>query len=127
MKLVDWYLTGKESTFTGAYDMRAPQVTLSPQMQKERENQIHYNTPTGKYGYNDSHAAESSTNTLETNKSKEKGNKGCEFVGSVPHDCRDEHSGQQTATTNTAQGTTEGESDEHKDETKILNKMNPVD
>ena len=74
--------------------MRAPKVTPSPQMQKEGENQIHNSTPTGKYSYNNSRIAETSTNALETKRPKEKGNKGSELVGIVPYDWRHEHSKQ---------------------------------
>ena len=33
---VEWHLTGKDNTFAGAYDTRAPSVTPSSQTQKEK-------------------------------------------------------------------------------------------
>ena len=42
--------------------MRAPWVTLSPRVQKERVEEIHCSTHMGKCGHNDSHTAASSTN-----------------------------------------------------------------
>ena len=109
MKSVGWYLTSKESTFAGTYNMRAPKVTPSPQMQKEGENQIHNSTPTGKYRYNNSRIAETSTNALETNEPKEKGHKGKGSVSIAPHEGSKDHTGQQGGITNDAQGTTDGE------------------
>ena len=108
MKSVGWYLTSKESTFTGAYNMRAPQVTPSPQMQKEGENQIHYSTPTCKYGHNDSYAAKIIKKPLQTNKLKARGNEGTGDFDGVPHDRRHGYRKQQAASTSAAQGTTDG-------------------
>ena len=48
------------------------------------KKKTHYTTPTGKYSHNDSHAAESSIHAKEVNESKEKGNKGWGFTGTVP-------------------------------------------
>ena len=99
-------------------------MTPSPWKQNEGHKKTHYTTPTGKYSHNDSNAAESSINAKEVNESKEKGNKGSGFTGTVPHNGRKEHSGRQAVMTNANQGTTVGES---KDEQNILEKMKPVD
>ena len=59
--------------------------------------------------HNDSHAAEISTNALETNEPKEKGHKGKGSVSIAPHEGSKDHTGQQGGITNDAQGTTDGE------------------
>ena len=54
--------------------MRDPWVTLSPQVQKVRVEEIHHSTPIGKDGHNDSHTAASSANTSEIYKRRELAN-----------------------------------------------------
>ena len=73
--------------------MRAPRVTPSPWKQNEGDKKTHYSTPTGKYGHNNSHTAKSTTNPIEKNKTKQKGNNGRGFHGSVPYDGRKDHRG----------------------------------
>ena len=101
----------KGTSFADTYNMRAPCVHDTITMEaKSRTKKIHYTTPTGKFSHNNSHMVESSTNTKEANKSKEKRNKWRVFTSTVPHDGRKEHSGRQAVITNANQWITDGES-----------------